>query len=289
MKKGIALLLTLGFIAILSALIAFVLSLTNRVYDEVNSVHIKNQSSILFSDVKKLLDSYSDQIENDNDLTNFLRGAPPFYDTKSKLGLNVEITPLNNRININSILIDKKTDKNLIQFLRNVCEKYNILDPNFFISLILDTIDKDSLEREALSEISLQNLKYSNGAIYDMDQFTLLEKYYASTVQDKNIFKVPWKQLIYFGEKNSSILDCKRISKELAYLIGLDSENYTGCSNLNSAENREISKKFNLKNFNKENNYYVLVKIYYQIAGIRDKISFIYNIKTKKVSNFELF
>lgn len=289
MKKGIVLLLTLGFIAILSVLISFVLSLTNRIYGEVNSVHIKNQSFILFSDIKKLLDDYSDQIENDNDFTNFLLGAPPFYDDKSKLGLNVEITPLNNRININSILIDKKINNNLIQFLKNVCEKYNILDPNFFISLVLDTIDEDNLEREALSEISLQNLKYSNGAIYDMNQFIILEKYYANTVQDKNIFRVPWEKLIYFGEKNSTILDCKRVNKELIFLIGLNSNNYSGCSDLNNTKNKDISKKFNLKRFNKENHYYVLVKIYYQINDIKDKASFVYDVKTKKVSNFELF
>ncbi len=289
MKKGIALLITLGFIAILGTLIAFIFSLTNKVHNEVDNIHIKNQSSVLFSDVKKLLDSYSSQIEDESDFANFLLGAPPFYDAKSKLGLNIGIVPLSNKININSILANKKIDKNLVQFLKNICEKYNILDPSFFISLVLDTIDKDSLAREALSEISLQNPKYSNGTIYDLNQFKVLESYYANLVQDKNIFSVPWGQLIYFGNKNSSMLDCKRISKELAYVIGLDSENYTGCSDLNSTRNKKISERYNLKNFNKANNYYVLVKIYYQINSIKDKASFVYDTKTKKVSNVELF
>jgi len=290
MKKGIALLITIGFIVILTALIAYIFTLSNRAFEEVNNVQKRDQGQVLLSDVKKLLDSYTSEIENDKDFSNFLSGTPPFYDDKSGLGLEVIIKPLSGKININSILINKKVDKNIVQFLQNVCETYNILDPSFFISLILDTVDEDTLEREALSEISLHKIRYSNGSIYNKTQFKALEKYYADVVQDKNIFSVPWEQLIYFGSKNSGIVDCDRMSKKMIFLLGLDSENFTGCSDLNSSkENRQIALKYNLKKFSKANNYYILVKIYYQINSIKDRASFIYDMKTKRVKSFEFF
>jgi len=290
MRKGIALLITIGFIVILTALIAYIFTLSNRAFEEVNNIQKRDQGQLLFSDVKKLLDSYANEIEDDNDFSNFLSGTPPFYDGKSGLGLEVEIKPLSDKININSILINKKVNKNIVQFLQNVCETYNILDPSFFTSLILDTIDEDTLEREALSEISLHKIKYPNGSIYDKNQFKALENYYADVAQDKNIFSVPWEQLIYFGGKNSSIVDCDRVSKEMLFLLGLDSENFAGCSDLNSSkENREIALKYNLKKFSKENNYDILVKMYYQINSIKDRASFIYDMKTKRVKSFEFF
>jgi len=290
MKKGIALLITIGFIIILTTLIAYIFTLSNRAFDAVDNVQKRDQSQVIFSDVKKLLDSYASEIEDDKDFSTFLSGTPSFYDDKSGLGLEVEIKPLSDKININSVLINKKVNKNLVQFLQNICETYNILDPSFFIALILDTVDEDSIEREALSEISLHKIKYPNGNIYDKVQFEELESYYADVVQDKNIFSVPWEQLIYFGGKNSGIVDCDRMSKEMIFLFGLDSENFTGCSDLNnSKENKEIALKYNLKKFSKENNYDILVKIYYQVNSVKDRASFIYDMKTKKVKSFEFF
>ncbi|MFK5882372.1 MAG: hypothetical protein QM482_09180 [Sulfurospirillum sp.] len=289
MKKGVALLITIGFVAVLTALIAYIFSLTNVVFDKVDNLHKRDQSSVIFSDVKKILDSYAGDIENSNDFSTFLLGVPPFYESSSGLGLDVKMSPLSDKININSILTGKKPDKNIVHFLQNICETYNILDASFFISLVLDTIDKDTLERQALSEISLHDLKYSNGRIYSKKQFETLEKYYADVVQDKNIFSVPWDRFVYFGGKNSGIVDCDRMSKEMIYILGLDSENFTGCDDLKDKESKKIATKYNLKKFSKENNYYILVKIFYQINSIKDRASFIYDIKTKRASNFELF
>ena len=289
MKKGIALLITIGFITVLTALIAYIFSLTNRIFDEAKSIYVRDQSVVIFDDVKKILDSYANDVKDDDDFSTFLLGVPPFYDSVSGLGLDVEISPLSDKINLNSIFIDNKADKNIIKFLQNICEAYNILDSSFFISLVLDTIDNDTLERQALSEISLYNLKYSNGLVSGKKQFEELQRYYANVVQDKNIFRVPWDRFIYFGGRNKGIVDCNRMSKEMVYILGLDSENFVGCDDLKDKESREIAAKYSLKKFNKENNYYILVKIFYQINSIKDRASFIYDMKTKRASDFELF
>ncbi|WP_156928237.1 hypothetical protein [Sulfurospirillum arcachonense] len=48
MKKGIALLISIGFIAVFTALIAYVFSLSNKSFEEIERVELKNQSAIIF-------------------------------------------------------------------------------------------------------------------------------------------------------------------------------------------------------------------------------------------------
>jgi len=289
MKKGIALLITIGFIAILSAVIAYMFSLSNKVLTTNTKMQQINQSAVLVDDVKTLLDSYAHAAKNDNNLSRFLMGIPPFYDSKNGLSLEVDTIPLSNRININAILINNKVDQNIVKYLQNICATYNVLDSTFFISLVLDTIDTDENARQALSEISVENLKYTNGSIADKREFKVLERYYAEVAQDKNIFNIPWDQFIYFGGHTTGMVDCDRMSKEMLAILGFDSENFAGCSDIKSNESKAIATKYNLKKYTKENNYYILVKIYYQIQSIKDSMSFIYDIKTNKASNFELY
>ncbi len=289
MKKGVVLLVTMGFVVALIGLIAYLFSLSDRMFDKANQLQARDQSAVLFRDVKELLDSYVKDVKSDENLSVFLLGSPPFYDSKSGLGLEVRVESLSDKININSILLKNKIDKNIKKYIENICETYNVLDPSFFISLILDTIDTDSRAREISSEISLKNTKYSNGSISSKKQFETLLKYYANVAQDENIYKVPWERLIYFGGLEKGMVDCNRISKEMVWVLGLDGSNYGGCDDLKSDENKKIATKYSLKEFNKEDNYYVLVKIYYQVDELKDRASFFYDMKTHKASNFELF
>ena len=288
MKKGVVLLVTMGFIVALIGLIAYLFSLSDRMFDRVNQIQKRDQSAVLFSDVKGLIDSYAKDVKSDDNLSVFLSGVPPFYDSKSGLELEISMTSLSDKININSILLKGKIDKNIKKYIENICETYNVLDPSLFISIILDTIDIDDIAREVSSEISLVNTKFSNGSIFSKKQFDTLLNYYARIAQDQNIFKIPWDKLIYFGGLENGTVDCNRMSKEMVWALGLDGSNYIGCEDLKSKENKKIATKYKLKEFDKEDNYYILVKIYYQVDKISDRVSFIYDIKTHKASNFEL-
>ncbi len=289
MKKGIALLITIGFITILTALIAYMFSLSEKVFDEVEKSEVKNQSAIIYFDVKSILNTSARDINDSNDLSNFLTGTPPFYDKNSGLSLDVELAPLNNKVNINSILINNKIDKNMVEFLQNICETYNILDSSFFIDLVLDTIDKDDVSRQAMSEISREDIKFSNGKIVNFSHFKTLLRYYVSKVNDKNILYVPWDRLIFFGDTQKDIVDCDRMSKELVNVLGFNSGDFTGCGDLKDPDYAKIAAKYGLQSFKKVNNYYILVKIYYQVNSISNRVAFVYNIKTKEASKSELF
>lgn len=288
MKKGIALLITIGFLTILTALIGYMFSISQKSFDEVNKTETINQSSIIFADVKAILDSYVKKVKDSEDLDIFLAGIPPFYDQKSKLTLHVGIESLSNKININSLLVKKKVNKHIENFIKNICETYNILDPSFLVALILDTIDDDETSRQALSEISIENIKFSNSRVVDMNHFEKIVDYYAQTTQDTNIKRVPWGKLIYFGDKQKTNIDCDRLSKELVNVLRLQVEDFFGCDSLENEESKKIAIDYSLKPYNKNISYFVQVTILYEIDSIEDNISFDYDIKTNEVSNVTL-
>ena len=285
MRKGIALLITMGFITVLTGIIAYIFSITSGIFDEVVKVDGKNQRTIFLKDIKIILDRYAKDVKDSDDLSSFLLGMPPFYDKKSELFLNIELEYLSNKVNLNSLLVKNKVDKNIEEFLKNIGETYNILDISFFIALLEDTIDEDDISRQSLSEISREDLKFSNSHIVNMSHFKKIIKYYVTTTRDTNILSVPWDKLIYFGELNTSVVDCDKMSKELVNIFRLDVENFSGCVDLENVEDKKIAQKFNLKKFSKQNNFYVVAKAFYQIGDFQDKISFGYNLKTLEISS----
>ncbi len=289
MKKGIALLITLGFITLLTALIAYLFSINEELFGTFEDIDTINQSAILFEDYKRILDSKIEKIENDTDLEGLFLTIPPVVDPKSGLSTQVSIEPLSNKMDLNRIFYKGKIDKSIIKFLENVSEIYNISDIHFLISLILDTVDTDDEEREPYSEIVLEDKKFSNGKVVNSAHFFKLLNYYAKNIHDDSVLKVPWDKMVYFGSGKKGFLDCDRMSRELENALGLDIENFRGCDDLNTTQNHKIALDFNLKRYNKVLNYEILVKIGYQLDDKEDEISFFYDIKNKKVSNVESF
>ncbi len=286
MKKGIALLITLGFLTILSGLIAYIFTINQKSFELASQIDSFNQDSILFVDIKKMLDSYVKDINSSGDLSNFLVGLPGLKDEKNDLFLEVKISALNGKININSLLVNKKIDKSLTGLLIDICNRYNVLDSDFLISLILDTIDLDDVERVAQSEISLVDVKFKNGKITNSRHFKQILNYYTNIVKDTNAKRVPWDEIIFFGEVKKDILDCDRLENDIVLSLGYDPNRFTGCQDLNDSKNLE---KYNLSSFNKKNDYFVKVDLGYSIEeGKLNSISFNYNLKSMKCSNIVL-
>ena len=149
------------------------------------------------------------------------------------------------KININEIAL-KKTKPFIKQYLLNILSTYNIKDPEYFIDLILDTIDSDKEERNAYSEIKLIDPSFPNGKIYSFKHFKKILKFYAQQRRDKDIFKIPWKKLIYFGDKKIYPIDCKRINKNIATFLGLVFEEYSCKEILNYDENKKLIKNLDI-------------------------------------------
>ncbi|WP_024955740.1 hypothetical protein [Sulfurospirillum arcachonense] len=287
MKKGIALLITIGFIAILAALMAYMFSISNNTFESIEDIKSKSQDFILYKDIKTILDERAKSLTNSEDLTTFLLGIPSTFDKKTKLRLSVELESLSNKVNINSLLLKDKIDTSISTFLKSVCEEYNVLDATFFTNLVLDTIDEDSISRGAMSEINQEDIKFSNGRIMSKEHFDILINYYAEKSGDKNILNVPWEELVYFGPLAKSTIDCDRMSEELIKILLQSNESLTSCEEINTPTAKKFAQQYNLQAFSNQSSYYVLATIEYELEKKVSKVSFMYDIKTKEAGSID--
>ncbi len=276
MKKSIALLAVLGFIIIIIGLSTGILKL----YEKFSSTSYSyiSQNSLILKNIKKTLNNALKEINN-SDIQNIFTTYPPIVSKDENFILNIEISPVNDKININNLIENNKTNIYILNTLSNILEYYEILDPLFFEDLLLDTLDLDTLERDAYSEIILYK-EFQNGTIYNYKHFKEILDYYANIKNDKNIYKIPWDKYIFFGDKKKYILDCNLIDKNLAKFIGLEFKNdIISCENL--IENN-LTQNLNIKPFDKNNSYLIKVDTNYFLNNQKYNLSFFYNTKTKK-------
>ncbi|NPA56091.1 MAG: hypothetical protein GXO40_06975 [Epsilonproteobacteria bacterium] len=212
MKKAVALIITLVFVTFFIHKIAQFLQ-DYRQYTQ-DTYHYVLQDRLIIKDIKQILSS----IDIDANTLDYLFQTYPISSKNDNFKLRVCITPLSDKLNINELaLIPQK--KAIIQYLTNVLNFYHVYDPQYFIDLLLDTIDKDTQERNPPSEIALYDKTFLNGKIYNYKHFAKILDFYAKNREDKRIYLVKWRDLIYFGDKRKYMIDANRehISKFMDY------------------------------------------------------------------------
>ncbi|EDM23423.1 hypothetical protein FE773_00195 [Caminibacter mediatlanticus TB-2] len=263
MKNGVALLVTLSFLIIIVVLIGkFFL-----VYEHISSNTFEraiSQNSLFIKDVKKVISSLTKEINSSKELKKIFISFP--FEVENIKGI-ITITSLSNKLNLN-LYKNKQKRKIIDQFLENLFNYYNVNDFFYFKNLLLDTYDLDLNERDSYTEIALYDNTFQDGEIYNFKQFKKILDIYAKQRNDKNIYKIPWKKLIYFSDEKS-IIDCENANKLLLKFFEINS-----CKNITDA-----MKSLDIIPYSKGKNYLIKIRINYNL----DNLNIIYNLKTKKV------
>ncbi|WP_456489269.1 hypothetical protein [Caminibacter pacificus] len=258
MRKSIALFLTLIFLTAAFVIIGMII----KNYQKITSKDYTfiSQNSVIISDTLNTLKNLD--INSSEDLNKIL-GEFPITSKNGEFRGVISISAIST-ININDYYKNKKIDKNIDKLIDFLALKYDIKDPIYLKDLILDTIDKDKIERSAYSEIINENPFFQNGKIYTKKQFSELLNYYQKQTLDKNVKKVPWKK--YFNFYISQLYNPQKD------IITLNEKNETD---------------FNIISFEKAKNFYVEIGIDYAYHS-KQKINIIYDIKNKKVLRVEV-
>ena len=277
MKKAVALFLTLIFITIIIAIIGSIFSIYQKF---TNDTFYKNisQNSFLIKNVISNINKISKDINGSN--IKILFNTFPISSKNGKFRALITIKPVFNRVNINEI----NTNKYIKKYLENILEYYQIANPLFFEDLILDTIDLDKKERIGGSEIILQKPFFKQGKIYNYTQFKEILNYYSKIMNDKSVYKIPWRKLFVFGNGNY-IIDCNLMKKNVAKFLGLEYKENINCKNLQKFKiNKQIMQNLNIIPYNNNLPYY-LIKI--NILYKNEKINIIYNLNKKRIINIK--
>ena len=268
-KKGIALLLTLSFLIISLSIIGSVFLLYKKLTNN-NFEYSIAENSFIIESVSSKLKNIKINSSNDVDKLFFYK----FSLEKNEFKVFVSFSPVFDRINLNNILRNNKVNDSMMNFLDLIFDKYNIEDSEFLKALILDTIDTDKEEREDKSEISLYE-PFENGQIYNQKQFQKIIDYYYNITKDKNIYKIPFKDIFSF---NAIYTDCNHLSYDIKNILGVQS-----CSDLKSLYDKKFLRNLNIHSFNKKAPYYVWVNVVYFRYKKKFKIRFLYDIVNKKI------
>lgn len=306
-RKAIVLMMTLGFIAVITALILWSVSISKSRFDKVVALKAENQFSIIFKDFTKLITKFD--INSSDSLANFLSmDLPPIAEEVTKIGLGFHPESLMDKLNINYIvasLVKHETNTtNAYQdvYLRRPLERffalYELSDPMTLIDFLLDTIDEDDFERASYSEIATENFDFRQGKIYDFNHFKKIRDYYYKSTRDENIFKIKrseFEEFFYFGEPDERLLlDCDSlyVDKAMSLIVEdemLITEETDFCSEANTTNPniKTLNEIYNISQFANNQNYLIKCILNLEIENNLREISFDYEVKTKRISNID--
>ena len=224
MKKAIVLMMTLGFIAVITALVLYTLSISQKSFTTVADIDAQNQFSLTFKDFTAILKEMTKEVKTPQALDMLLSvDIPPFPEPKTGLTVGFEMESYMKKLNLNAILTqllpaEGNCDLNLsteilCRPLERFMDRYEIQDKRLMIDLMLDTVDKDDMELGGETEIAADDIDFAQGKIYDYHHLKkIFDRYYALS-SDKNVFKLTRdavEEVFWFGDTNLSeqMLDC---------------------------------------------------------------------------------
>jgi hypothetical protein len=287
MRRGVALLVTLIMLSALSLLLVKSYDVNSKFSNDEKELRLIYQANKISLDSKPLLKNVLKDV-NSSEAFDFIF-SKPFPVMGKNFNLVFQFYPVQNSININSIISGKTINKEVYDIIENILISYNVSDTDFFLKLLIDTIDSDSEERVYGSEIVVDDKFFTNSKIYSKKHLKKIMDYYYTSRDDKNIYKIPWDRYINF---DTNEIDINFASLELIKLL-LPNTNisnlfkekyYEKFSDLNIDKDREnILKKLKVQfDTNK-----VGVNILYDNFDKKIELDFIYDIKKADISNIK--
>jgi len=275
LRKSVALISAVLFTVVIIAILGSILKTVNSYsFDFYKKIP---QTSLLIKDTENILERISKEINSSGDLDMLFND---FRFASENFNVLISISPVSSKIDINEIT-QKQAKKDIINLLQNTLTQYGAQDPKYFIDLILDTIDKDSLERTPPSEISIEITNFPNGKIYNWTHFKKILSFYDKNRMDNSVYKIPWRKLFYFGDGKIKPVDFDRIPEEIKNALGLGENDYDTLKK--DKQLKKILQNLDIITFTKNKSYLIQVDINYSSENIK----LIYDINKKKAVDIE--
>ena len=306
MKKAIVLLMTIGFIALISALVLISLSISKRSFDEVVYLDARNQFSVVFKDFVTMLRTNSDKVKTADELEVLLGlFLPAMKEPKTGIEFGFDIESKMGKLNTNYLLhqmvldVDDVNQTILERPFLNYFSNFDINNKKLLLDIMEDTVDTDDFESGAYSEIASEDFDFRQGKIYSYNHLKKIFEHYYKISLDKNIFKIDrdsWEEVFYFGDTNSSsqLLDCNQL--DMTPVINLITDNrYANPAELDFCQMLkdkdevllELKDIYNISDFNKTNQYLIQCTIIFNTENFNRNVRFDYDLKTGKVDNID--
>ena len=211
---------------ILISLLAINTAITKRGLELSHHTKFMVQVNSLLVDIVKLFSTKVVFVKDSATLLLLTNTDINLNESKAGLHITIDIDSAASRLNINQILSSASTkNQPIYDIMVNILQAYNVNDIDFFLNVVMDTIDSDKKERFYQSEIILVQDDFENSRIYSHQHLSQIIAYYKEKIGDNNIDSVPWQQLIQF---HSDEMDINYMPpKLLAYVLNRNEEEIT--------------------------------------------------------------
>lgn len=291
-RRGVALLITLFFIIAITAAVGVSLMNLKKSGEELHEARFLLQSGAVVEDVLSLM-SQADKLGTVNDaesLNIFLLTAGFIPLELKELLVKIEITSAMGRININTLAASQEFQQALIAYM----VRFNVQDAYYMSDLLIDCMDgyKNVYKTNIFDEMP----ELYRERIVSKRHLDKVINFYIRERHDNAVVKVPWEELVRFGDNNDTAVDANYITPALWQMLipNLEEERaielasgemtYKSINDIElSTEDKEKVDKFNL------GFYHPTVHMDIEILENNSSahVAFDYDLSTKKGKHFE--
>lgn len=290
-KNAIALLITIMFVIIITVAIGFGLKQVNLATSEIKTEKFMYQSSILVEDVLKILGDNKElktivDKKSTADMFLFLSQAAFIPFESSGLEIVLSIKSARSKFNINNL------NKKNIDTIKYYFGSYGV--SNSYADMLLDNTGGIKEDNSYNSNIFDENPYLFRDYISSAKHLKQINDFYTKEYSDNSLKKINFDNLLYLTKESNTSIDVnyaspevwqmilstdKQRARELTYGAGYYKK--LNDLNLNSDEKVKLS-KFKTSFFEP----FLFVNIEIMQNKSSSRISFEYDIKSKKGSNF---
>jgi hypothetical protein len=289
--SGIALMITLFFIIAITSAVGVSLMHLRKGGEQLHEGRFLVQSSAVLDDVLALLERVQEvaPIEDADSLEIFLLSAGFLPLEAQELRVKIEIQSAMGRVNINTLSESEALQDALNKYML----RYNVQDITYMTDLLIDCMSgpKENYRTDLFDEMPWLYRE----RIVSREHLQQILDVYTRLRHDNSVQKMPWPELVRFGEHNDSALDANYITpqvwqlllpalqEESAEVLAAGLETYGSADDLGLSE-EELSK---LQGF--DIRYYIPaihVSIDAEEHNRSSRIAFDYNLTTKRGSHF---
>ena len=213
-KNGIALLITLLFIMLITVSIGFGLKQLNLASGYVDNEKFLYQSSVILDDVLGYLKTSQElnDINSSEDLDLFLAQASFIPFQIKDLKISIELSSARSKFNINSLIDKKKPDTKKVEILKQYLSNHMINIS--FVDILLDSMGGIKEDLSYNSGLFDEKPYLFRDYISSYEQFSELEAYYKKYYHDDSLKNIDFKNLFYFSHDKNYKIDLNYATKE---------------------------------------------------------------------------
>jgi hypothetical protein len=290
-KSGIALLITVMFVIVITVAIGYGLSQVNSVMKIAKDEKFMYQTSIIIEDVLNILKTSPDvarvvDSNESDDLFNLLSQASfiPFESS----GLEIVLKLSSARAKFNPNTLDTKTTEIFREYANNK------MINSQYVDILLDNMRGVKVDNSYNSAIFDENPYLFRDYIASAKHLQKINDFYAQEFNDNSLKNIEFDKLFYFSSDKNTSIDLNyataevwemmlATTKERAEFLAQNAGAYTDEASLNLNDDElERMKKFKTSYFEP----IILVQIEIKKGESISNISFEYDIKKKRGSHF---